>query len=108
MNKIEIDLDIVREYGLSGYLVMTYLNTMINASKNLGVNYFDGKYWTNQSIADIVKSYNIFSRGTINNTLRTLIDKGILEKRNDKDDKGSWNNNWYTFTEKGLEIINKQ
>lgn len=106
MKKIEVDLDIVKIYDLSGYLVLNYINAMVETNKNLGVNYYNGKFWTKQSIADIVKSYNLFTRGKVANAIRKLVDDEILEKRNEKEDNGSWNDNWYTITDKGLNLLN--
>lgn len=107
MKKIEVDLDIVKDYDLSGYLVLNYICAMVDVSKDLGVNYYDNKYWTKQSISDVVNFYSIFTRGKITNTIRKLVNDGLVEKRNERDDKGSWSENWYTITEKGYNLLNK-
>lgn len=105
MNKVEIDLDIVRELGLDGYLLLKYIDAMVETNKHLGLNYMDGKYWVGQSISGFMKVHNLFSRGKVINALKRLVNDGLIMKLNAKDNSGNWLDNIYTITEKGKELL---
>lgn len=107
MNKIEIDLDVAQEIGIDGYLILTYIDKMVDTNRKLQINNINGDYWMSQSIAGFMKVYGLFSRSKIINILNKLIDDGYILKFNIKNDSGSWMDNIYTITEKGKSILSE-
>jgi hypothetical protein len=99
------DTSIAAKYGVN---VAIFLNNMIFwLNKNIAneKHFYDGKYWTYNSVKAYARLFPYWSEKQV----RTIIDHCV---KHNLIEKGNYNQNkhdktlWYTFTEKGCELLN--
>ena len=98
------DVEHAKEYGIVEAILLNNFSFWISKNRANGDNYFDGRYWTYNSMAAFCELFPYMSAKTIRNALQHLIDAGILQK-------GNFNENpldrtlWYAFTDFGDCLI---
>lgn len=100
------DVEIAKEYGLKEAILMNHLWFWIEKNKANEIHYYDGTYWTYNSVKAFNKLFPYLSESQINNTLKELKDKGIIQTGNYN--KSSYDRTmWYAFTKMGISIMQK-
>lgn len=100
------DKDIATKYGLLEAIILNHLEHWIEKNKANDMNYFDGNYWTYNSIKAYGEIFPYASPKQIQNALKKLIDEGIIITGNYN--KYTYDRTlWYALTEKGKCIMQK-
>lgn len=100
------DIDIAKEYGLKEAILLNHLWYWIEKNKANEVHYYDGTYWTYNSVRAFNELFPYLSERKINNALKSLKDKGIIQTGNYN--KSSYDRTmWYAFTKMGISIMQK-
>lgn len=100
------DVEIAKEYGLKEAILMNHLWFWIEKNKANEIHYYDGTYWTYNSVKAFNKLFPYLSERQINNTLKTLKDKEIIQTGNYN--KSAYDRTmWYAFTKMGVSIMQK-
>ena len=100
------DVEIAKEYGLKEAILLNHLWFWIEKNKANEVHYYDGTYWTYNSVKAFNKLFPYLSERQINNTLKTLKDKEIIQTGNYN--KSAYDRTmWYAFTKMGISIMQK-
>lgn len=96
---------LARELGLNEALVMQQINYWIEINKRSGKNYYDGKYWTYNSIrAWQENDFDYMSVDTVKRTFTKLAKAGYLLVGNyNKDPRDK--TKWYTINNDKLEEL---
>lgn len=98
--------EIAKEYGIEEAIIISSLFFWILKNEANDVNEHDGAYWTSCSTDAMEILFPYMSKNTIYRTIQKLVSKGVIKK-------GSFNTNpfdrksWYTFTEKGILLLQK-
>lgn len=101
------NVELAKEYGILEAILLKSIFFWIEKNKANNRHFYDGKYWTYNSIKAFNELFPYASEKTIRRTLNGLIEKEILIT-------GNYNKNcydrtlWYAFTEKGNSIITKK
>ena len=101
------DIEIAKKYGVNEAIIYTNLLFWIKKNKANGTHYYDGRYWSYNSVKAFQTLFPYLSSRQIRNALDNLVDNGILIK-------GNYNNNhynrtlWYAFKEEPEELKNCQ
>ena len=100
------DVEIAKEYGLKEAILIIHLWFWIEKNKANEVHYYDGTYWTYNSVRAFNKLFPYLSERQINNALKTLKDKEIIKTGNYN--KSAYDRTmWYAFTKTGVSIMQK-
>lgn len=100
------DVDIAKEYGILEAILLNNIWFWIEKNKANNANFYDGYYWTYNSIRAFNELFPYASQRQIQNALKKLIDNGILQTGNYN--KISYDRTlWYAFTKKGESIMQK-
>lgn len=100
------DVEIAKEYGLKEAILLNHLWFWIEKNKANEVHYYDGTYWTYNSVKAFNKLFPYLSERQINNTLKILKNKGIIQTGNYN--KSAYDRTmWYAFTKMGVSIMQK-
>ena len=100
------DIDIATKYGLVEAILLNNILFWIKKNEANDENYFDGEYWTYNSVKAYSQLFPYLSEKVIRRALKHLIDEDILLV-------GNYNANpydrtmWYAFTKKGKCISQK-
>ena len=99
--------EIAKEYGIEEAIIISSLFFWILKNEANDVNEHDGAYWTCCSTDAMEILFPYMSKNTIYRTIQKLVSKGVIKK-------GFFNTNpfdrtaWYTFTEKGILLLQKK
>ena len=99
-------IEIAKEYGLLEAIIINNLFFWIEKNKANNVNYYDGTYWTYNSIKALNELFPYASERKISYALKHLEEEGIIKT-------GNYNKLacdrtlWYAFAEKGISILQK-
>lgn len=100
------DKDIATKYGILEAILLNHLLFWIEKNKANETNYFDGYYWTFNSVKAFKELFPYASERQIQNALKKLKEEHIIQT-------GNYNENaydrtlWYAFTNKGYSIMQK-
>lgn len=97
-------IEIAKDYGIEEAIIIHNLFFWICKNAANGKNYYDGSYWTYNSIAGFSKLFPYIQIDKIKRVLSLLIKKGLLKKGNYNDNKMN-HTNWYAFTDEGLRYL---
>lgn len=92
------DSDVAKEFGVNCAVVLYNLKFWILKNKANNHNYYDGHYWTYNTIEAWQELFPFFTKKQIWTVLNTLVEKGVLIK-------GNYNKNkfdrtcWYAFAD---------
>ena len=98
------DIDIAEKYGIAESIFLCNIAFWVKQNALNGHNYFEGKYWTYNSLAAFKGLFCYMSEWTIKKAIKNLKDNGLILTGNFNNDKFN-HTNYYTLTEKGLALI---
>lgn len=100
------DTLIAEKYGLECAIILQNIYFWIEKNIANNTNFFDGKYWTYNSVKAFSKLFKYMSESTIRRTLKKIEDEGLIITGNYN--KSSYDRTtWYALTEKGFNLFDK-
>ena len=98
------DIQLAQEYGILEAVLLDNIQFWIKKNIANNQNYFDGSYWTYNSIHAFSELFPYASEKQIRTALKKLVDVGLIKTGNYN--KSAYDRTlWYAFTEKGLSIL---
>lgn len=98
------DVEIAKEYGIAAAIILNHLDFWIEKNIANDSNYFDGEYWTYNSIKAMKTLYPYMSEKKIRSALNKLKDEDLIKTGNYN--KSAYDRTlWYALTEKGKSIL---
>lgn len=97
------DVDVASQYGLLEAILLQNFQFWIEKNKANNVNYFDGEYWTYNSIKAFSTLFPYASKKQIERALNNLREKGLIKVGNFNESKYD-RTLWYALTQKGKYI----
>lgn len=98
------DTSIAEEYGLFEAILLNNIYYWLEHNRSNGRHYYDGKYWTYNSVGAYAELFPYMSKGKIERALKHLEEEGILVT-------GNYNKiptdrtKWYALTVKGYQVV---
>ena len=98
------DTSIAEEYGLFEAILLNNIYYWLEHNRSNGRHYYDGKYWTYNSVGAYTELFPYMSKGKIERALKHLEEEGILVT-------GNYNKiptdrtKWYALTVKGYQVV---
>lgn len=100
------DIAVAGEVGLIAAIVFQNIAFWCQHSRANGTNFYDGTYWTYNSIKAFMMIFPYLSKSQIDTAIKKLIENDLIIKGNYN--KSSYDRTaWYALTEKGLSIFQK-
>lgn len=100
------DIDIATEYGVNAAIMLENLRFWIVKNEANEANFFDGCYWTYNSVKAFESLFPYMSTKAIRNTLKLLEDEGLVLVGNYN--KSSYDRTkWYALTGKARALFQK-
>ena len=100
------DADIALQYGMLEAVIINHLEYWIEHNEKNEKNFYDGRYWTFNSMRAFTEVFPYASEKQIRNALKHLEDTGILLVGNYN--KSQYDRTkWYTFSDFGKSILLK-
>lgn len=100
------DVEIAQEYGILEAIILNHIYYWIAKNKANKKHFYNGKYWTYNSRKAFSELFPYASEKQIRRVLERLVNFNILMTGNFNK---QWSDRtlWYTFTDKGLSIMQK-
>ena len=92
------DIEIAKEYGVNEAILITNLQFWIKKNQANEKNYYEGHYWTYNSIKAWQKLFPFWTEKTIRTILNHLIEKGVIITGNYNQSKYD-RTLWYAFAD---------
>lgn len=92
--------DIAEQYGIPAAILLEHIRYWTDKNKANGAHFYDGRYWTYNSVKAFTELFPYFSEKQVRGHLTRLVDEGLILK-------GNYNASaydrtaWYTLTDKG-------
>lgn len=100
------NVEIAKKYGILEAIIINNLFFWIEKNKANNASYYDGTYWTYNSIKALNELFPYASERKISYALKHLEEEGIIKTGNYN--KLAYDRTlWYAFTEKGISILQK-
>lgn len=101
------DIEIAKEYGILEAILLNHIYYWIAKNKANKKHFYNGKYWTYNSRKAFSELFPYSSYDKIRRALEKLVNLNILMTGNFNK---QWSDRtlWYTFTDKGLSIMQKR
>lgn len=100
------DIQIAQNYGVNAAIILNNLYFWIEKNRANDDNFFDGHYWTYNSISAFEVLFPYLSAKQIRGTLQKLENEGIIKSGNYN--KSAYDRTkWYAITNKGFSILQK-
>ena len=100
------DVDLAVRYGFPEAIILNHFEYWIELNEKNEKNFFDGYYWTFNSMKAMCEIFPYLSEKKIRNALKHLQDEGLIITGNYN--KSSYDRTlWYAVTEKGKSIMPK-
>ena len=106
MSEHSFDKDIAKEYGIEEAILLKNIDYWVEKNEANGKNFYDGCYWTYNSIKAFKEMFPYMSEKKIRNALNKLVENDLIIT-------GCYNSDirdrtlWYAITEKGKSILPK-
>lgn len=98
------DVDIAKEFGVNEAVILESMNYWIQKNKSNGKHFYDGEYWTYNSIKAFHEMFPYMTERQISYCLNKMVEKGLIKKGNFN--KLSYDRTcWYTITDFGKCIL---
>lgn len=98
------DVEIAKKYGIAEAIILNHLDFWIEKNIANDSNFFDGEYWTYNSIKAMKTLYPYMSEKKIRSALNKLKDEDLIKTGNYN--KSAYDRTlWYAITEKGKSIL---
>ena len=101
------DIDIAEKYGVFEAILLNNIFYWVEHNRANSKHFYEGRYWTYNSIGAYVELFPYMSKGKIERALKHLEDEGVLVT-------GNFNKlqtdrtKWYSLTEKGYSIVKNE
>lgn len=95
---------IAKELGINSAIILENMMFWLEKNKANNSNYYEGKYWTFNSISAYGEIFDYLTERQIRYSLDKLEEKGIIETGN-FNKKGFDKTKWYTITDYGYSFI---
>lgn len=100
------DTEIATRYGINAAVIFQNIAFWCNHSRANGTNYFDGLYWTYNSVKAFQDLFPYLGKSQISSALQKLLDEGLIVKGNYN--KVAYDRTaWYAVTEFGDSMFRK-
>ena len=100
------DIEVAKEYGVNEAILITNLQFWIKKNQANDKNYYDGHYWTYNSIKAWQQLFPFWTEKTIRTILNHLIDKGVIITSNYNQSKYD-RTLWYAFADESRWLYGK-
>jgi DNA-binding PadR family transcriptional regulator len=105
MSVHQFDTEIAKEYGIESAVLLSNICFWIEKNKANEKHFYDGTYWTYNSIRAFSELFPYMSGSTIRRSLKRLESEGIIGTGNYN--KVAYDRTiWYSITEKGFDLLN--
>ena len=101
------DIDLAKIYGVNEAILLNNIAFWVVKNKANKQNYFEGRYWTFNSVKAYSDLFPYLSASTIKRALKHLKDEGIIMTGNFNNDQHN-RTNFYTLTEKGIALVSNR
>lgn len=101
------DADIAAEYGIPESIFLCNIAFWVKQNTLNKHNYFEGRYWTYNSLSAYAGLFPYMSKSTIQRAIKHLKDEGLILAANFNNDRFN-HTNYYTLTEKGLSAVSNR
>lgn len=101
------DADIAAEYGIPEAIFLCNIAFWVKQNTLNKHNYFEGRYWTYNSLSAYAGLFPYMSKSTIQRVIKHLKDEGLILAGNFNNDRFN-HTNYYTLTEKGLSVVSNR
>jgi len=99
-------IEIAQEYGVNAAIILNNISFCIEKNKANNDNFYDGRYWTHNTVAAFQKLFPYMTNKQIMTALKKLEDADIIITGNYN--KSAYDRTkWYALTDKGNSIIPK-
>lgn len=106
MEVIFFKSSVAKVVGVTGAIIMNNLHYWINHNEANEKNFFDGCYWTYNSIKAFCEQFPFLSRNSITRALGKLEKDGYI--KTGFHNENSWDRTkWYALTDKGYALVGK-
>lgn len=92
------DMEVAEEYGVNEAIMISNLQFWINKNKANKSNFYDGHYWTYNSVSAFCELFPFWTRHQIEYILSKLTEKGVLMTGNYHENKSN-RSKWYAFVD---------
>ena len=106
MNHI-FNIDFAKKYGVGEAIMFSNFQYWIEKNKANEIHFYDGHYWTYNSISSFTKLFSYWSKGQIERILNSMISQGILITGN-YNKNGYDKTKWYAINYSTLSISGNQ
>ena len=101
------DIEIAQDYGIETAIILKHLYFWIEKNKANDDNYFEGKYWTYNSVKAFSDLFPYMTEKKIRSTLIKMEEQGLLITGNFN--KSQYDRTkWYALTDKAYSILLKR
>lgn len=100
------DIHIAKNIGVYPAIILNYIYFWTEHNRANETNYFDGYYWTYNSIRAFEDLFPYLSKKQIRSSLEALISEGLIIKGN-YNPSGYDRTTWYAITPFGKDIVEK-
>lgn len=101
------DIEIAQDYGIETAIILKHLYFWIEKNKANDDNYFEGKYWTYNSVKAFSDLFPYMTEKKIRSTLMKMEEQGLLITGNFN--KSQYDRTkWYALTDKAYSILLKR
>lgn len=95
------DIDVAKEYGVNEAILIANLQFWIRKNQANDKNFYDGRYWTYNSIKAWQELFPFWTEKTIRTIINHLIEKGIIMTGNYNQSKYD-RTLWYAFVDESI------
>lgn len=97
-------VEVAKEYGVNAAIILNHLYFWVKQSQANNKNYYEGAYWTYNSVRAFEELFPYMSSRQISTTLKKLETEGLIKSGNFN--KSAYDRTlWYSITEKGFYIL---
>lgn len=95
--------EIAKKYGLESAILIQHFQYSIGHHKRCGSHFYEERYWTYDSVANLTNLYPFWSTSTIRRVIKNLLDKKVIITRNFNKNKYD-RTRWFAFQEENKFI----
>jgi hypothetical protein len=100
----QFDIDVASKYGVDSAIMIQNLAFWIKTNASEGRNFYDGRYWTYNSVRSFEKLFPFWSYKIIRRILENLLKSGVLIAGNYNENTYD-RTNWYALSDQLIEEL---
>ncbi len=102
------DESLSKDYGVNAAIILQHIAFWVSKNRQNNKNFIDGKYWTYQTLNELLEKFNFLSIDKIRYAIEKLIKAKIIVKNRHSKNRYD-RTNWYAFEDENLlsELISK-